>query len=43
VAELLSVQSSPTDIAGYYQPDHERASAVMRPSKTFNATLEMLD
>jgi isocitrate dehydrogenase len=42
VAELLSVQSSPTDIGGYYQPDHERASAVMRPSKTFNATLEML-
>ncbi|MGN6575773.1 MAG: NADP-dependent isocitrate dehydrogenase [Nocardioides sp.] len=39
VAELLEVQGSPVDIGGYYQPDPEKASAVMRPSKTLNETL----
>jgi isocitrate dehydrogenase len=39
VAELLEVQGSPADIGGYYQPDPEKASAVMRPSKTLNETL----
>ncbi|MGC9450447.1 MAG: NADP-dependent isocitrate dehydrogenase [Oceanipulchritudo sp.] len=40
VDELLSVQESPVDIGGYYQPDEQRASAAMRPSATFNAILE---
>jgi len=39
VAELLSVQGSPADIGGYYQPDPTKAEAVMRPSATFNAAL----
>ena len=40
VDELLSVQGSPVDIGGYYMPDDAKASAAMRPSKTFNAILE---
>ena len=28
------------DIGGYYYPDREKTAAVMRPSKTLNATLE---
>jgi isocitrate dehydrogenase len=42
VDELLSVQGSPADIGGYYQPDPEKAGAVMRPSKTLNETLATL-
>lgn len=42
VEELLSVQGSPADIGGYYQPDPEKADAVMRPSKTLNETLATL-
>jgi isocitrate dehydrogenase len=40
--ELLAVQGSPADIGGYYQPDDDKASAVMRPSKTFNEALATL-
>ena len=36
VAELNAVQGSPVDIGGYYQPDDERASDAMRPSRTLN-------
>jgi isocitrate dehydrogenase len=39
-AELIGVQGSPADIGGYYRPDDEKASAVMRPSASFNAALE---
>ena len=42
VEELLTVQGSPVDIGGYYQPDPEKAAAVMRPSKTLNETLATL-
>ncbi len=42
VAELLAVQGSPADIGGYYRPDPEKATAVMRPSPTFNAALAQL-
>jgi isocitrate dehydrogenase len=42
VDELIAVQGSPADIGGYYQPDPAKASAVMRPSKTFNQALAML-
>ncbi len=41
-AELIAVQGSPVDIGGYYRPDAEKTSAVMRPSKTFNDALAQL-
>jgi isocitrate dehydrogenase len=41
-AELLGVQGSPVDLGGYYRPDEAKASAVMRPSATFNAALAAL-
>jgi len=41
-AELLAVQGSPADIGGYYRPDDAKASAVMRPSATFNEALATL-
>ena len=37
--ELGDVQGKPADIGGYYQPDMAKLSAIMRPSKTFNAAL----
>jgi len=42
VSELLAVQGKPADIGGYYLPDAEKATAVMRPSKTFNEALAAL-
>ena len=39
VAELNEAQGKPVDIGGYYAPDREKTTAVMRPSKTFNAAL----
>jgi isocitrate dehydrogenase len=39
VAELNESQGTPVDIGGYYAPDFEKTTAVMRPSKTFNAAL----
>ncbi|WER48501.1 NADP-dependent isocitrate dehydrogenase [Cupriavidus sp. WKF15] len=39
VGELSDVQGKPVDIGGYYMPDAEKLSAVMRPSKTLNAAL----
>jgi isocitrate dehydrogenase len=42
IRELIAVQGKPTDLGGYYQPDPARASAVMRPSKTFNEALASL-
>lgn len=40
--ELIGVQGSPADIGGYYRPDPEKASSVMRPSATFNEALASL-
>src|SRR3546814_682604 len=40
--ELLSVQGPPVDIGGYYAPDDAKATAVMRPSQTFNEALATL-
>jgi isocitrate dehydrogenase len=40
VAELAAAQGEPVDIGGYYQPDREKTTAVMRPSKTLNDALE---
>jgi isocitrate dehydrogenase len=42
VAELIAVQGSPADIGGYYRPDAAKASAVMRPSTTFNEAIATL-
>jgi isocitrate dehydrogenase len=39
VAELAEAQGETADIGGYYQPDSEKTTAVMRPSKTFNEAL----
>jgi isocitrate dehydrogenase len=39
VAEMIAVQGKPVDIGGYYQPDDAKASAALRPSKTFNDIL----
>jgi isocitrate dehydrogenase len=40
VSELAEVQGDSVDIGGYYYPDREKTTAVMRPSKTLNKTLE---
>ena len=42
VAELAEVQGSPVRIGGYYHPDVDQASRVMRPSPTFNAAIDSL-
>ncbi|MER7912002.1 MULTISPECIES: NADP-dependent isocitrate dehydrogenase [unclassified Streptomyces] len=42
VEELISVQGSPAEIGGYYQPDPAKAAAVMRPSATLNEALASL-
>ena len=39
LAELNGVQGNPVDIGGYYYPDREKTTAVMRPSTTFNSAL----
>jgi isocitrate dehydrogenase len=38
--QLLAAQGEPADIGGYYLPDAEKASKVMRPSATFNAIID---
>jgi len=40
VEELNSVQCQAVDLGGYYHPDVEKVTAIMRPSQTFNTTLE---
>lgn len=40
--ELIAVQGNPADIGGYFAPDREKTSAVMRPSPTFNEALAAL-
>jgi isocitrate dehydrogenase len=39
VAELNEAQGEEVDIGGYYFPDPDKLTAVMRPSKTFNDAL----
>jgi isocitrate dehydrogenase len=34
------VQKQAVDLGGYYKPDFEKISAVMRPSSTFNAIID---
>jgi isocitrate dehydrogenase len=43
VSELNGAQGSPIDLGGYYHPDQNKTATAMRPSKTFNQTLEMLN
>ncbi|MDX2457700.1 MAG: NADP-dependent isocitrate dehydrogenase [Gammaproteobacteria bacterium] len=42
VDELNSVQGYPADLGGYYRPDRELTSKVMRPSGTLNAVIDGL-
>ena len=42
LGELKAVQGKPTDIGGYYYPEKSKAEAVMRPSATLNAALEVV-
>ncbi len=42
VAELAAVQGQPVDLGGYFNPSAEKATAVMRPSATFNGLLATL-
>jgi isocitrate dehydrogenase len=42
VAELNAVQGKAADIGGYYRPDKELASSVMRPSETLNSVIDSL-
>ena len=42
VEELNSVQGKPVDLGGYYCPDKQMISRVMRPSATLNAVIDGL-
>ncbi|WP_163381987.1 NADP-dependent isocitrate dehydrogenase [Cyclobacterium sp. SYSU L10401] len=40
--ELIAAQGKPMDIGGYYRPDGEKTSKLMRPSATLNKILEAI-
>ena len=40
--ELLAAQGSPVDFGGYFLPDAEQATGVMRASATFNAVIDAM-
>ncbi len=40
LAEIDATQGRPVDLGGYYKPEDAKAEAAMRPSSTFNDTLE---
>ncbi len=40
VEELRVVQGKPVDIGGYFLPDMKKMAEIMRPSQTFNKSLE---
>lgn len=40
--ELLDVQGKEVDLGGYYRPDEEKVSSVMRPSLTLNNIIDPL-
>jgi isocitrate dehydrogenase len=42
VAELEEVQGSGVELGGYYHVDRDKATAVMRPSRTFNDAIDAL-
>jgi isocitrate dehydrogenase len=39
---LNSSQGKAIDLGGYYHPNSKKISEAMRPSKTFNAALELV-
>jgi isocitrate dehydrogenase len=41
-ADLISVQSKPVDMGGYYRPDRAKVAAAMRPCATLNAIIDSL-
>jgi isocitrate dehydrogenase len=40
--EMLDAQGPPADIGGYYMPDHNKTTKVMRPSDTFNNIIDTM-
>ncbi len=40
--ELLAAQGSPVDLGGYYMPETEKVTNVMRPSPTFNTIIDAM-
>jgi isocitrate dehydrogenase len=42
VGELNGVQGQPVDLGGYYRPDKDKVTKVMRPSATFNGVIDLL-
>ena len=40
IDEMNAVQGQPADLGGYFQPDEAKATAIMRPSTTFNAAID---
>jgi isocitrate dehydrogenase len=42
VEELNGEQGKPVDLGGYYRPDRDKTSEVMRPSVTLNAVVDAL-
>jgi isocitrate dehydrogenase len=41
-SELLKEQGNPVDLGGYYMTDPQKASGVMRPSKTLNSIIDAM-
>jgi len=42
VSELIDIQGSAVDLGGYYRPDVEKTTAVMRPSKILNTIVDAI-
>lgn len=42
VSELNNVQGQAVELGGYYKPDADKASSVMRPSATLNAIIDSI-
>ncbi len=42
VKELNDVQGQAVDLGGYYHPNDDKASAIMRPSATFNGIIDSI-
>jgi isocitrate dehydrogenase len=42
IDELIAVQGSPADLGGYFMPDRDKVTAIMRPSPTLNSTIDAL-
>ena len=39
---MIAVQGSPVELGGYFRPDADKTSAVMRPSETLNGIIAKL-